>query len=89
MKWPDHDEPPACSRLHNWLSNQDARAGVVHSRPAEQVESLLRAAALGFQSARRPLIWLESVDVSAARAAVRLAQQAVLRCTSRSLPVLS
>lgn len=74
MKWPDHDEPPACSRLHTWLNIQDGRTSNADFAERNDVQSLLHSAYTGLSQARRPLIWLESVDVQAARAAVRLAQ---------------
>lgn len=71
MKWPDHDEPPACSRLHSWLNDQDTHSSI--AGPLDQ-QSALEAAVRGLVKARRPLIWLESVDVPVARAAVQLAE---------------
>lgn len=74
MKWPDHDAPPACSRLHSWLNNQDAKPRNADALSAESLRSILGAATQSLRGARRPLIWLESTDVDATRAAVQLAQ---------------
>ena len=74
MKWPDHDEPPACSRLHAWLNIQDTHASIHRSLSIADTQSTLQAAVDSLRNAQRPLIWLESVDVPAARAAVQLAQ---------------
>lgn len=73
MKWPDHDEPPACSRLHAWLNIQDTHASNDRTRSIDDTRAALLSAFSSMRQARRPLIWLESVDVNAARAAVQLA----------------
>lgn len=74
MKWPDHDEPPACSRLHTWLNNQDAAAHRSHKNSSEEIQAYLEAASRSLREARRPLVWLESTDVQTTRAAVKLAE---------------
>ena len=74
MKWPDHDEPPACSRLHTWLNIQDAHASAGRQLSNDDTRASLQSAIASMRGARRPLIWLESVDVQAARAGVELAQ---------------
>ena len=74
MKWPDHDEPPACARLHAWLNIQDTHAPIDRSQSIGDNQLALQSAVDSLRNSQRPLIWLESVDVQAARAAVQLAQ---------------
>ncbi len=75
MKWPDNDEPPACARLHTWLNRQDARSVDLANTETQSTSALVEAVQ-GLLRAKRPLIWLESVDVALARAAVELAHAA-------------
>jgi formylmethanofuran dehydrogenase subunit B len=76
MAWPhSRNEWPDCSRLRHWLSGADAARmeqslpGMVERRSARLAEHAQRLAA-----ARSPLLWIESADVSATRAAVALAE---------------
>lgn len=76
MSWPaSGQKQPDCDRLRNWLSDQDAL-----SKPNQEVfgrQATLdnaRAHAQVLSTARRPLIWIESADVSATRAAIQLAE---------------
>ena len=73
MKWPDHDEPPSCARLHAWMNRQDAQTFSADAQTDVDRQQLIDATSESLLKARRPLIWLESVDVRTARAAVQLA----------------
>ena len=77
MAWPRSagHAPSDCPRLLNWLSGQDALSGVPSPlREPLQLNQRLRAHALQLNEARMPLVWVESADVSAMRAAVRFAE---------------
>lgn len=77
MCWPEDSQRqlPDCERLRGWLSTQDAHGA--SSAPVQEPAQLaerLAAHAAALARARNPLIWIESGDVSAVRAAVRLAE---------------
>ena len=76
MSWPTTGQSsPDCSRLRSWLSDQDAAAKPRTSTVDRQaILENVRLRAQQLSVARRPLIWIESADVLATRAAVSLAE---------------
>lgn len=77
MRWPNDSERhlPECERLRGWLSDQDAHGIFISSSDEpEKLAERLAHHADELARARNPLLWIESGDVSATRAAVRLAE---------------
>lgn len=74
MVWPRSSAAHACSRLHSWLSTQDS---LVSSEPWSDAHVGLKQLVANFaqqlSGCRNPLVWIESADVAATRAAVQLA----------------
>lgn len=76
MAWPRQGQYlPKCDRLRSWLNGQDGlNTQNAQAPPRDEFSACLQQHAKRLCEARNPLLWIESADVAATRAIVRLAE---------------